>query len=228
MESLSQLPKLHSLHLIQTSVTGTGLRRLGNASRPLSLSLTADSLSVDDLRQLKHVSGLRSLSLTSLAHEGQLLFLDDLEQISMLQLRGVRLTRAGIDMLNRRTKLHVSLNLVDAQDEELSELAQLQVMRSLTVQNSASMTDAGWKHLEGAGIQLLTVVQSNLTDNGMASIAKCDKLEHLMIYGAPITDAAIEHLRAFPRLRYLTLNKTQVSEEGLKLLKKARPTLQIR
>ncbi|NLG55414.1 MAG: hypothetical protein GX542_07160 [Rhodococcus sp.] len=229
LESLSQLRTLYSVQLVQTSVTGAGLRRLRASPHLTNLTLTADRLSVDDLRQLKHLSRLRSLTLTSLAHEGQLQFLDDAKQIGHLQLETVRLSREGVDVLNRHANLRrVGLTLVDAQDEQLREVSRLNTGLTLTVRGSPDLTDAGWRCLEGARIRYLTIIQSRITDTGVASIAKCENLEYLTIYEAPLSDTVLEHLKALPRLKYLKLEKTQVTKEGLQQLKKARPTLQIR
>lgn len=229
LESLSPLRTLFSVDLVQTSVTGEGLRHLQNHPRLMSLSLTADQLRVDDLRQLKHLPQLNTLTLKSLAHEGQLQFLDDAKQIGHLQLETVRLSREGVDVLNRQANLRrVGLTLFDAQDEQLREVSRLNTELTLTVRKCPDLTDAGWECLGGTGIRQLTILQSSITDAGVASIAKCENLEYLTIHEAPLSDAALEHLRALPRLKYAMLRETRISDEGLKRLKKARPTLQIR
>ncbi|MFM8495762.1 MAG: protein kinase domain-containing protein, partial [Planctomycetia bacterium] len=62
----------------------------------------------------------------------------------------------------------------------------------------------------------------DVTDEGLAILAKLSHLESLVVSDTPVTDAIFEHIRDLPGLKVLGLAWTQVSGKGLATLTRAK------
>jgi uncharacterized membrane protein/mono/diheme cytochrome c family protein len=59
---------------------------------------------------------------------------------------------------------------------------------------------------------------SDVTDEGLAAVAKMSNLEKLYLQKTSVTDEGIQHLEGLTRLRYLNLYGTQVTDDALDTL----------
>ncbi|WP_300597707.1 c-type cytochrome domain-containing protein [Niabella sp.] len=65
----------------------------------------------------------------------------------------------------------------------------------------------------------LKLAESNITDEGLAAVAKLIHLTRLQLANTKITDAGLVHLKALEQLQVLNLVGTKVTEKGLAALK---------
>ena len=99
-----------------------------------------------------------------------------------------------------------------AQTPEEQEQAAIQEIEKIggSVRKIAANVD--WKeaafHLSG----------TELTDDGLANVAKINKLTWLNLRGTKITDAGVAHIAGLTDLKRLHLEKTAIGDEGLKHL----------
>ncbi len=68
-------------------------------------------------------------------------------------------------------------------------------------------------------LEHLYVDGANVTDASMASLGRLTRLRFLDLENCPITDAALVHLKALTRLEFLSLDRTPVTDAGLVHLK---------
>ncbi len=64
-------------------------------------------------------------------------------------------------------------------------------------------------------------------DDGLKVLADVPEIWQISLQEAQVTDAALEHMAALPNLGSLQIRKTDVTREGLRKLRAAKPTLQI-
>jgi hypothetical protein len=69
---------------------------------------------------------------------------------------------------------------------------------------------------------------AQITDAGLAKLAAAgQRIKTLDVTGNPITDVGLEHLRQIKALKFLVLDKTQVTAAGVEALQNALPDLTI-
>lgn len=73
----------------------------------------------------------------------------------------------------------------------------------------------------------LRLQQSNITDEGIARLSHLRHLESLNLYGTQVTDAVLTPIEGFPALKRLYLWQTQTTKEGVEMLRKQRPDLEV-
>ena len=73
----------------------------------------------------------------------------------------------------------------------------------------------------------LALVNTRVTDEGLAYLGGLKRLEKLTLGGAAITDRGLAALRGLPELRDLDLFGTRVTEAGVRQLKAALPQLRV-
>ena len=64
-------------------------------------------------------------------------------------------------------------------------------------------------------------------DEGLAHLSGLTKLRFLTLNRSDLTEAGLTHLAALKGLRVLTINKTKVTAEGLKQLREALPLCRV-
>ena len=115
----------------------------------------------------------------------------------------------------RSHSLSVSLRASWISDVDLEKLEPSLGIRQLDL-SLTRVTDLG---LERLG-RLVTLAGLNLrfaefiTDQGIAHLRSCKRLERLDLKGTKITDTALEHLTSLPMLKWLDISFTQVTDGG--------------
>ena len=62
---------------------------------------------------------------------------------------------------------------------------------------------------------------------GWSTSRGCTDLERLGLINTTVTDAGLEHVKGLPKLKYLTLWGTKVTDSGVKKLQQALPNCKI-
>ena len=146
---------------------------------------------------------------TTISGMNQLKFLE----ISLTRPSGDRTVR--LRALPRLTKVHLDGKGVN--DSLLADFVGLLSVRELRLQNT-NVTDAGLAQLAGlADLEVLWVDKANVTDAGLPSLVKLKKLVILSLNGNPgVTDQGVHFLSLnFPRLQHLLVSGTKVTDAAL-------------
>ena len=82
------------------------------------------------------------------------------------------------------------------------------------------ITDAGMANLQGlTNVEELFLAGTRITDAGLVHLEDLTNLEELELSGTQITDAGLMHLKGLIKLDTLFLEETQISDAGLVHLK---------
>jgi hypothetical protein len=130
-------------------------------------------------------------------------------------------------LLEKHSSLkHVSLRGEFVSDDLVSKIDALKELTSLFV-DGPKLTDSGLKSIARIQkLEFLDVGHTGITDAGLAEIAKLKSLIGLTLTGTKVTDAGIQQLGALRQLEFLRLSRTGVTEKGKAGLKKLLPDLE--
>lgn len=73
----------------------------------------------------------------------------------------------------------------------------------------------------------LHLEKTKVTDKALEQLKGLENLEYLNVYGTEVTDAGLAHLEGLKKLKSLYLWQTKVTDEGVKKLQAALPELKI-
>lgn len=173
--------------------------------------------------------------------DNDLAYFGELKGLTVLHLRGTKITDAGLFYLKKLKSLK-DLDLVDCKhisDGGLSHLRELtnldriwvyatpigndglihiKELKNLTSLNVGytKVTEAGLDHiLELKNLTYLHIGGAKITDAGVARLKELKALRHLDINGNPITDAGLAHLKDLPDLIWMNLSTTEITDVGL-------------
>lgn len=179
-------------------------------------ALFSYNLLIDDssIRQLSHLTGLRSLSLD-----------------------GSKITSGAAPWIGRLTKLqHLNLNSTGIDDEAMTAIAALPELETLGLYGTG-VTDVGLKTLsDSPSLKAVYLGHTRITDRGVAELCKLKDLRALnLLAGDPefrgdqpapvITDNVVEALSGQPSLEYLDLSGATLTDAGLERMAATLPNL---
>ncbi len=125
---------------------------------------------------------------------------------------------------------YFGLELIDTniRDSGLKDVAKLQKLEGLSLYVT-KITDAGLKDVAKLKrLDELILSRTQVTDAGLKELAKMKWLHTLDLTDTVITDAGLPALaKLHPRLTYLYLMETQVTEGNMRELRKAMPKCRI-
>ena len=145
---------------------------------------------------------------------------------------------------------NLALSKTTITDEQMANVAGLSYLTSLRL-GSTAVTDVGLRHITGLGnLRALYLGNTNITAKGLpmignigslnildlsktkidgdyAALANLKNLSWFVLQDMEVSDAAITTLSRLPKLGRLSLNRSQVSEEAIALLKEAKPNIVI-
>jgi len=115
----------------------------------------------------------------------------------------------------------------DFGDEDLRLLAGLETRIETLVLSTTGVTDAAGEVLAGlSALDSLRLDRTAFGDAGLAALAG-SPVRVLNLYGSTISDAGLGALSALPRLERVFVWDTAVTEEGVRALEEARPSLEV-
>lgn len=104
---------------------------------------------------------------------------------------------------------------------KLAEKYKLPIVRRPSFFRSATVTDEDMAVIGRANtLREVWLLDSHVSDAGLAHLAGLRKLQYLTLYGDKFGDAGLAHLSELTELRSLYLFRTKVSDAGLVHLKK--------
>jgi hypothetical protein len=112
-------------------------------------------------------------------------------------------------------------------EDELKSFKELPKLRMLELVDT-NMTDAGLAQLAGLKhLEFLSLSGTDITDAGLEHLKGLTKLQTLWLAGTQVTDAGLEHLKGLTQLQVLYLAETKVTDEGVKKLQQALPNCKV-
>jgi Leucine-rich repeat (LRR) protein len=105
-------------------------------------------------------------------------------------------------------------------DELLRQLQSLKSLRSLYVEVSDDVSDAGLKHIGRlTSLESLSLYSMKFSDHALKPLADLKNLKELSINEAGLTDKALVHIGGLRNLEVLTLSGNNISDAGLEHLR---------
>lgn len=162
-----------------------------------ALDIACAHITPDALEQVGLMKKLAELNLNATdIKEGCLQHLADLKELRRLSLSGTKLLDPDFEDLKLLPQLEI-LNVSDTNmsDYGMQHLAHLENLKLLNL-GGTRITDQGLRFLENmTSLITLTLNENNITDTGLAEMKS--------------------FVKSFKKLRYLNLNKTQVSDRAV-------------
>ncbi|MHA1536315.1 MAG: leucine-rich repeat domain-containing protein [Alphaproteobacteria bacterium] len=218
MSHLAAMPRLRSLNIGHQRFGDEELAAAVKLDRLTSLTLSRASVTTDGLSKITGMRSLRRLSLsgTPLGSEA-MVHVAKLTGLTSLDLNDTTLGDAGLEHLKTLPRLR-RLSLSSAKGitaKGLAAVAQMPNLSSLNLQFVKINTEIG--ALAGSKtLTHLTMMRSNLDDDGAIEIAKIRSLERLVIWKTRITDKGAAAIATLPHLKTLIISGTDITDAGLK------------
>jgi hypothetical protein len=185
LNHLAHFSHLEELSLAETEVTSSGLANLRSAAGLLRLDLSnCNWLDDDGLEYLQILQNLIWLNLkgTKITHAG-LLHLNELTRISHLILRDTNISNTDLNALEGLHRLkYLDISETQIDDAGLVPLCRFTHLRSLWIEDCKKITDAGMAHLSCmTSLRRLRLNNTNITDEGLKHLENLERLEHLEV-----------------------------------------------
>jgi hypothetical protein len=253
MERLSGLPDLRALDVANMDVRGPGLRAAGTLRSLESINLTLTPITDESLGALAGLTRLKVLGLASTKVTGTGMEpLQGLRKLENLNFHSTPVNDAGLEWIGKMSCLLrleiVHTQFTDAGTRALSGLLNLERLqlgsrkatgaglaflhdlprlRELDV-HDGMLTPEGFRNVGAARtLRVLRAYGGSGGDESLRALADLSELETLILEGIGVTDAGLETLSKFTKLRKLTLHEPKVSEAATGRLRAALPALEI-
>src|SRR5262245_15064513 len=244
MIDLARLPSLEQLDLSHTRITDEGMLRLKPAPRIADLNLyyaewitDQGMMAIRDWKRLKRLN-LRGTRIS----DGTLQIVSKMTGLEALDIANTQVTDNGLDYLLALTSLReLAIGRSRLSDNALAVLRMLPTLTDLDLSGArAAPPDLARRRGEGGSmpesmlraiaelkdLRTLKLGYSNISGDGLKILSALAKVEKLGLEGcARIDDSAASGLAAWKGVKYIDLQDTRVTSEGVEALKKARPGL---
>lgn len=193
------------------------LRRLG-ANALQSLDLHDCPVGDRGMTAIAHLTGLFMLSIdnTLVGPPGyeKLRRLTSLREASII---ATTLGDPGRRFIGQQPLLAaIDADRADLNDEWLMNLAPMDRLKFLSVDEMEGVTDAGIAHIaKHRNLESLFISYTQLTDEGLAKIQTIKTLKRVWMEGTKITDASMEGFRQIPNIAEIGIAYTGITNEGL-------------
>jgi internalin A len=250
MIDIARLPKLQRLDLSHTRITDEGMLHLKPASQIEDLNLYyAEWVTDQGMTAIKNWKKLKRLDVRGTRiSNGTLEIVSHMPQLEALDISNSQVTDNGMDMLITLTNLkELSLGQGRGSAGDLGFLRVLTTLTSLDIGGAKpTPPDMGGSRKVGrdpapplpentikamAELKELRVLKMGYTGVSAADLKYLSVLQHVEKLGLQecprVDDAALAELVSWKSLKYLDLQDTKVTEQGVAALRKAKPGLVI-
>lgn len=246
MTRLAELPHLETLDLSHTRITDEGLLRLKRAPKIRNLSLFyAEWITDQGMTAIRDWKHLKRLNLRGARiSDGTLELVGKITGLEALDIAHTSVTDNGLEHLITLVHLkELAMGRGRLTNKSLGILRMLPTLTSLDLSGARpAPPDMAGNRAAGPGIpeealramaelkelRALKLGHTSIGGAGLRMLSALDKVEKLGLEGCRrIDDAAAAELVNWKSLKYLDLQDTQVTHEGVEALRKARPGLAI-
>jgi internalin A len=249
MIDIARLPKLQRLDLSHTRITDEGMLHLKPASQIEDLDLYyAEWVTDQGMTAIKNWKKLKRLDVRGTRiSNGTLEIVSHMPQLEALDISNSQITDNGMDMLITLTNLkELSLGQGRGSAADLGFLRVLTTLTSLDIGGAKpTPPDMGGRQVDAAALRplpantikamaelkelrVLRMGYTGVTSADLKTLSVLQNLEKLGLQECPrVDDAALAELLSWKSLKYLDLQDTKVTEQGVAALRKAKPGLVI-
>ena len=233
LRHLARLEGLEVLDLGRMPVTDEGLAALSVAPRLKHLNLYQGAMAehVEQLAKFRHLTkvNLRTYDETHEVTDDDLRYLDQLKELTELDLTNARITDRGLEQLVKHRRLK-TLNLTSTRitDAGLKHIARLPHLEELALADT-EIGDAGLASLSAMrNLQCLHLSLMGITDEGLTHVSRLAQLHALTLAGTPVGDDGIRKLTRLSKIRTVYAVNTRITERGAEDLKEALPNCEVK
>ncbi|PYT25999.1 MAG: hypothetical protein DMG57_23130 [Acidobacteria bacterium] len=239
-----RLPKLERLDLAHTRISDEGLQYCKPAKQMKELNLFyAEQITDRGITAIKDWKKLTSLNLHGTRiSDGALEILGGLPQLEVLDIAYTPFTDNGLDALVPLTALRqLSIGRSKLSQNAIEVLRLFPTLEYLDV-GGPHPGPGGYRATSGlpmddnlpraiSGLKQLRVLKlsySQIAADGLSTLVALDQVNKLSLLGCPrVDDRALAALAKWKSLKYVDVQETGTTQEGIEALKKARPEIQI-
>jgi hypothetical protein len=244
LSELAALPKLERLDLSHTRITDEGLLHLKAAKQMRELNLYyAEQITDQGMTAIRDWKNLKRLNVRGTRiSDGTLAIVSGLPGLEALDIAYTDFTDNGLDALVTLTQLkELSIGRSRLNKNSLEVLRLLTTLEFLDL-GGPHPGPGGYRAASGnpladdlpmaisalKGLRVLKLGYSQIAAEGLRILADLKGVEKLSLEGcARVDDRALEQLRTWQRLRYLDVQETSVTPEGVASFEKRRPEIVI-
>ena len=249
MIDIARLAKLQRLDLSHTRITDEGMLHLKPASQIEDLDLYyAEWITDQGMTAIRNWKKLKRLDVRGTRiSNGTLEIVSHMPQLEALDISNTQITDNGMDMLITLTNLkELSLGQGRVSAGDLGFLRVLTTLTSLDIGGAKpTPPDMGNRKVDRARAQplpattikamaelkelrVLRMAYTGVSSADLKALSVLEKVEKLGLQECPrVDDAALAELVSWKSLKYLDLQDTKVTEQGVAALRKAKPGLVI-
>jgi Leucine-rich repeat (LRR) protein len=244
MLDLARLPQLQRLDLSHTRITDDGLLYLKPLKEVQDLNLLyAEQITDQGMAAIKQWKNLKRLNLRGTRiFDGTLAILSGLTQLESLDIAYTQVTDNGLDALVPLTHLkELSIGRSKVGKNALEVLRLLPTLEYLdlggphpgpggyrTTAGTPMDDDVPGAISELKQLRVLKLSYSQIRADGLRLLGSLDQVSKLSLTGCPrVDDGALAELAKWKSLKYLDVQETSVTEQGVAHLEKSKPGLVI-
>src|SRR5690348_17179010 len=250
MIDIARLPKLQRLDLSHTRITDEGMLHLKPASQIEDLNLYyAEWVTDQGMTAIKNWKKLKRLNVRGTRiSNGTLEIVGHMPQLEALDISNSQITDNGMDMLITLTNLkELALGQGRGSAADLGFLRVLTTLTSLDIGGAKpTPPDMGGFRRVGRDpapplpentikamaelkeLRVLRMGHTGVSTADLRALSVLQNVEELGLEECPrVDDAALAELLSWKSLKYLDLQDTKVTEQGVAALRKAKPGLVI-
>jgi hypothetical protein len=215
--------KVRTVRVADADLAG-GTFRLAGLTDLRVVELTGCRLSDADLASIGTLVQLTELTVRNPADpaavtDAGLAHLSELANLTAVGFLGTRVTGTGLVHLRKSAGLLEVRGLGQPTDASLAPLASFPKLTFLDLGSGEQVTDNGLAHVARLDrLEVLHAHNTKMTDAGLKSLTGLKRLRRLGADGTLLTDAGVAHLTAFPDLESLGLGVPGVTDAGLRAM----------
>ena len=241
---VARLPKLERLDLSHTRITDEGLLHLKPARQIRDLNLYyAEQITDQGMAAIREWKNLKRLNVRGTRiFDGTLAIVSGLTQLEALDIAYTQVTDNGLDGLVPLTNLkELSIGRSKLNKSALEVLRLLPTLEYLDL-GGPHPGPGGYRAKPGTPmpeevpraiselkqLRVLKLSYSEITADGLRILAPLDQVEKLSLAGSShVDDRAMAELAQWKSLKYLDVQGTKVTPQGVAALEKAKPGIAI-
>jgi Leucine-rich repeat (LRR) protein len=241
---VAQLPKLERLDLSHTRITDEGLLHLKPAKEIRDLNLFyAEQITDQGMAAIREWKNLKRLNVRGTRiFDGTLAIVSGLTQLEALDIAYTQVTDNGLDGLVPLTKLReLSIGRSKLNKNALEVLRLLPTLEYLDL-GGPHPGSGGYRAKPGTPmpeevpraiselkqLRVLKLSYSEINAEGLRILDTLDQVEKLSLTGSShVDDRSMAELAKWKSLKYLDVQGTKVTSEGVAVLEKAKPGIVI-
>jgi hypothetical protein len=218
IDHLTRLNNLQAIALYGHDVDDDVLRSISRIKSLKFLAVSSNNVTSAGIAHIKALRHLEQLAIDGVnVSDGALTNLRGLSQLQTIELAGFGWSKEAIRELSEiRSLEHVYITFAIG-DAELAHLAQLPDLKTLSIEDAASITDDGLASLgRMRALSDLELMQAkSISDRGIGFITDCRQLRRLSILGSSFTDVAVCRIPVLSNLVSLRLDGKTITGHGL-------------